>query len=75
MTDFEQKVVARHGLGLKTVEQEITEKTEILRYLCYLLFFAFGCGLPRCVLSWLFYSFHRVCFESRLCVKISLRKY
>jgi hypothetical protein len=45
---------ARHGLGLKTVEQELTEGTEILRYLCYLLFFAFGCGLPRCVLLWLF---------------------
>jgi hypothetical protein len=43
-TDFEQKVTARHGLGLKTVEQELTEGTEILRYLCYLLFFAFGCG-------------------------------
>jgi hypothetical protein len=35
---------ARHGLGSKTVEEELTEGTEVLRYLCYLLFFAFGCG-------------------------------
>jgi hypothetical protein len=34
----------RHGLGSKTVEQELTKGTEVLRYLCYLLFFAFGCG-------------------------------
>jgi hypothetical protein len=35
---------ARHGLGSKTVEQELTEGTEVLRYLCYLLFYEFGCG-------------------------------
>jgi hypothetical protein len=29
---------ARHGLGSKTVEQELTEGTEVLRYLGYLLF-------------------------------------
>src|SRR5258707_5496099 len=34
---------ARHGLGSKTVEQELTEGTEVLRYLCYLLFYEFGC--------------------------------
>jgi len=32
---------ARHGLGSKKVEQEVTE---VLRYLCYLLFYEFGCG-------------------------------
>jgi len=31
----------RHGLGSKTVEQELTEGTEVL---CYLLFYEFGCG-------------------------------
>jgi hypothetical protein len=35
---------AHHGLGSKIVEQELTEGTEILRYLCYLLFYEFGCG-------------------------------
>src|SRR5260370_12922002 len=35
---------ARHGLGSKTVEQELTEGTEVLRYLCYLLFYEFGSG-------------------------------
>jgi len=35
---------AGHGLGSKKVEQELTEGTEILRYLCYLLFYEFGCG-------------------------------
>ena len=35
---------ARHGLGSKKVEQELTEGTEVLRYLCYLLFYEFGRG-------------------------------
>src|ERR1700704_840845 len=35
---------AHHGLGSKTVEQEPTEGTEVLRYLCYLLFCAFSYG-------------------------------
>src|ERR1700730_9817870 len=38
---------ALHCLGSETVEQELTEGTEVLRYLCYLPFFAFGCGHGR----------------------------
>ena len=35
---------ARHGLGSKKVEQEVTEVLRYLCYLCYLLFYEFGCG-------------------------------
>jgi hypothetical protein len=38
---------ALHCLSSKTVEQELTEGTEVFRYLCYLPFFAFGCGYAR----------------------------